>query len=675
MAKRLFPVTLAVNIAVWLIGGIEPAGAQSLSAFGPPPSSRVSLDIRPVRKVEVPVIESTRVCNITVPLIGGGELINADEAALRDSIAHYAEWEQSYQMARSFSSAVPLPTGDLGKTRYFYERRGGVSASAIDIFTRTFLIRNLYSSGKDKDAIAEADKLIAQYNLRPVAHQVDAAEKQTYLTKDALGNAVYFFSTLSRLRTSTNDLDTFKLLIQYLGMRDDLLPTISLFNETDTDKDLVSRAGTLGVEAANGLLGENGRGLIAAAWVSPAEDKNNAYLVVRGEHPLTLQMEVDSAGLPPPPPPTAGTGTAATHPGKGPRRTQGPQGNSGAGNGGDGDFEHIKADNILPARVLVADKARDAYRRFIERQLSRYSSKEMVLYDFQKDEDGALITIANVPNATPVPGTELPPNVRTVRITAAQLDQIKSSPAGTEGELVRQLLPQSSGTALVAYTNPFALRTTSYKEALNSFVFELERSVAVGHIYRDPLSSKTLANVQALSARPVGRGSDYVAYVDDGSFKVKDFSIIQDIKKTLTSAGIQIVTGIPKSVSVGRTKNVIVITAHSDEQLAAFIDSLGKAGAFKGNYVLLNSCETPLTSDIADRIMQTYGAKATFLHEGLIPASKVQDLMVNLATDIKKQPRRSLVDVFSNAVRQVGLNGVWSVCWYLRGTDMSIQYG
>ena len=28
---------------------------------------------------------------------------------------------------RSFSSAVPLPTGDLGKARYFYERRGGGS--------------------------------------------------------------------------------------------------------------------------------------------------------------------------------------------------------------------------------------------------------------------------------------------------------------------------------------------------------------------------------------------------------------------------------------------------------------------------------------------------------------------------------------------------------------------
>ena len=485
MTKYQICALIAFSFAVFFFGNVELLRAQALAAFGPAPKPAIYQQVRPVTETEVKSIMRTRVCNRSIPLLGGGEMKDADEKQLRQSAARYAAWEQEYQTQTILNmgqrSQPVRPHVDVGQAEYFTERRNGVPASLIDIFTRTFLVRTLYATGKDEEAVAEAVKLITQYDLRPAVHQVDQAEKEgTYLSKDALSNAVYFFSTLSKQRLHLTKQEEFKLLMGYLQMRDDILPTISLFNSEDQDEMLLSRAGALGIEAAKGTLGDELKQMVAAAWLSP-ETNDKAYIVLQGKPAVTLELDIDGGGMSPPPPPPTNSAGFSGAPRKGrPHHNQRPQtASTDAGrNNGDGGFQGLEADDVLSATVLVADKARDSYRRFLERQLSRYSSKEMILYDFQKDDDGALITVANPPNATPVPGGELPINVHTIRITTEQLNQVMSEPSASNADLIRQVLPASKDTALVAYTNPFAMRTSTYKELVNSFAFQLQRTSA-----------------------------------------------------------------------------------------------------------------------------------------------------------------------------------------------------
>ena len=177
---------LEVIFAASCLAVIQNACAQSLSAFGPAPPSKLLQQIRPVAQGEFSKIQTERICNKSIPLVGGGELLDADLAKLRESVAKYATWEKEYQKTIVTNSLLAQLAKDPGKQRYFYERSQGVSASTIDIFSRTFLLRNLYSAQNYDEASVEADKLIAQYSLKPISHQVDEAEKGTYLTKEAL---------------------------------------------------------------------------------------------------------------------------------------------------------------------------------------------------------------------------------------------------------------------------------------------------------------------------------------------------------------------------------------------------------------------------------------------------------------------------------------------------------
>lgn len=643
-------------LLAWSIATSSSAVGQTLNAFGAPPLSSNFSQIRSVLEAEERVIHSSRVCNLTVPLVGGANLSGSLET-LTASAALYPKWEADYNRYRLLSEKLP---SDADKRKYFLVRAQGVSADTIDIFTRTFLIRGLWSEGRHDQVVKQADELISKYHLTTAAHQVDQAEKGTYLTRQTSANIISFFSTLSRLKFTSNESERYRILTHYLDIRNDLKSAVSLFHMDDHDDDLLSELGILAVRAAKGELDEPSSNSIRAAWISPDDDKRTAYLIIKGKQANTIEVLLENGGAPPPPPADNNKGRVAAG-GKKPPKNSLPLAKADDREGTDGNFDKISVDDIVSVTVVTAEKAKERYERFVDRQLSRFSTDGMALFDFRMDESGALITIGSPANATPVPGQVVSPNVKRVQITKDQLAQMHASPDAAD-DIVRQLVPASSETALVAYTNPFSLRTTEYRDASNAFSFDLHKSAKSARVYRDPLSARTADNVRALTERLVGRASDYIAYVDDGSFKLSDFNIVQDIKKLLTKAGIRIVAGVPTRPVVSQNKNVIVITAHSDAHLAEFVDALGNAGAFRGNFVLLNSCETPLTSEMADRIMQKHGAKAAFLHQDLIPAAKVQDLLVTLAEDIQQRSKRRLVDVFSSALRNVGLNGIWSIC-------------
>jgi hypothetical protein len=448
-------------------------------------------------------------------------------------------------------------------------------------------------------------------------------------------------------RVANDDTTRFHWLIRYLGVRAQLRSAIELFHSSEIDNGMLTDAAGLAVEAANGKLDEAARKQIAAAWIAEHNGDRKAYIVTTSENRSTIVADLDDdGGAPPGGPPPADAPAPANEP-----------------DDGAGGFRWLSGSSVERADVLAPDEAYEVYRAFVATQLNKHTSNDLVLFDLQSDGGGITISVANsVKFVTDSPEANSK-TIRSVRLTNDQVSELKSGGSDAIREALKPILPTNRSTALVSYSNPFAARENKYSDVIQSFAFELQRLETDARVYRDPLSAQTMSNVRELSHRLLGKGSDYIAYIDDGSFKITDYNIVQDIHKLLTKAGVQVISGVPKSVHKSAApKNVIVISAHSDEELRKFVFALGEAGAFRDNYVILNSCETEISQDIADHLTSAYGARAAFVHQGMIPASRVQDLIADLTRRVQKSGHELLVDTLRQIVRGVGLNGVWTVC-------------
>jgi hypothetical protein len=210
------------------------------------------------------------------------------------------------------------------------------------------------------------------------------------------------------------------------------------------------------------------------------------------------------------------------------------------------------------------------------------------------------------------------------------------------------------------------LHDKSKSSAYRSLVFNLTNSMPEARIYKDLFTKETLSKTVSLSERPQGTPNDYVAIIADESFRVTDWNAIQDITSELADAGVQVLSYRHEKVFLptdGRPKNVIVVTAHSDQQLAKFVDSLGEMGAFRGNYILFNSCGTRLTGSLVEKINQQYGAIATYSYDDVIDRGRVQDFVYELTDAVRNQtePWRGLSGLVQQLTRKNGLRGIWTV--------------
>ena len=107
---------------------------------------------------------------------------------------------------------------------------------------------------------------------------------------------------------------------------------------------------------------------------------------------------------------------------------------------------------------------------------------------------------------------------------------------------------------------------------------------------------------------------DLVAVIAPDSFHVNQ-TAIHNIEDELRGLGVQVIeykAGTVGHWNGGGGKGLVVITGHSSEELAHFVDAVGAAGFFRDNYVLFNSCETPLTREMISAINSKHGALATF---------------------------------------------------------------
>jgi hypothetical protein len=313
--------------------------------------------------------------------------------------------------------------------------------------------------------------------------------------------------------------------------------------------------------------------------------------------------------------------------------------------------------SILSAGIVAAGEAKAAYRRFVDTRLVDYSSSEMALFDIQKDGDSFTVSFAK-PGAdkTGDPAAAL----QRFTLQSAEMKALGAGGALPAGHPMSPFIDQLKDAALVEYSNPFmsADNDNEFRASADQFSFGLQRTLPERQVYRDSLSDQTKSIVSNLGTHLVGDASDYVAIIADDSFKVTDYKIVQNIRSSLAQAGIPIQKGIQGN---NKGKNVILVTAHSDEQFAKFVDALGGAESFKDSYVIINSCETAVTRRIAEKITGQFGAKAAFVYEGKIPAENVSEMIEAMAKTVKEKSKEKLVDFLRALTAAQGLTGIWSV--------------
>lgn len=223
--------------------------------------------------------------------------------------------------------------------------------------------------------------------------------------------------------------------------------------------------------------------------------------------------------------------------------------------------------------------------------------------------------------------------------------------------------------ALVLHLDNNANEDSSQANAADEFAFALQSNFPSARIYRDPLSDETDKRVGKLNHFVVKTPQDLIAVIAPETFGVNQ-TAIHNIEEVLREQGVQVSefqNGSISSWDGGEGKGVIVITGHSNEEMANFIRAVGKAGYFRNNYVLFNSCETELTRKMITQINSEYGAVATFAHQGTIEASKVNlfinDLISRVLANESQQHIRSFGDFLIGSLRKYGLNGLWTLCF------------
>jgi hypothetical protein len=178
--------------------------SQDAGAFGASPAAALYSTIRQLSASEARKINADRVCQKSVPLIGGREVVESSLEDLKNSRDKLASWERDFQQRNVFalSDGNSLST-DKGKHKYFLARKDGVDFKDIDLFISTFITRKLLQDNKYSEVLEETNRLITTYDLKPNFHQVNQAEQATYLTKDTMANITNSTTTWRKIGLRT----------------------------------------------------------------------------------------------------------------------------------------------------------------------------------------------------------------------------------------------------------------------------------------------------------------------------------------------------------------------------------------------------------------------------------------------------------------------------------------
>ena len=260
-----------------------------------------------------------------------------------------------------------------------------------------------------------------------------------------------------------------------------------------------------------------------------------------------------------------------------------------------------------------------------------------------------------------------------IALNAADLARLKSGQPLPDAHLASQALNAQGRKPLLSFGNAFTEKPTTQRDSMDAVLFHLQRAYPNALILRSRLTSVTMTKASALVHHPHPPASDVIAVVPEKeSFKVDDRNIVANIRSSLTGKGM-IVEDVPAGATWswkhGTGKTVLVVTGHSTEALRDYVSYLGEKGVFRDNLVVLNSCGTVVTREIAEAINVEYGAVATMVFQGKIGASDVEDFLISLANGLatpdgqaapQTGPAEFAIDVIRRA-REARLPGLWTV--------------
>jgi len=302
---------------------------------------------------------------------------------------------------------------------------------------------------------------------------------------------------------------------------------------------------------------------------------------------------------------------------------------------------------------LSAGSAAEMFDQYCRRQMAKYESPRMALFRVLKEDDG---------------GFEVAFGDKDLKVSRSDYQLLRSGKALSPDHPLTVMLKDDARTK-VLYSHPLMEKDGAFQRDADDFTYVLQRSYPDVRIVRDPLSEKTEVALNSLTSFAANGVANVQAIVADETFRprVVDYRIIQNIKAYLVEKGMSVTSfsGTGRLPKMARGNGLIVITAHSNEALGKFVQSLGDAGALEGQYVVFNSCQTPLTRKLVADMMSKYGATAVYAPEGKIQVAKVSPFMRSLTDQLANQPGRSFADVLSESIQRNGLNGVWTICYLL----------
>lgn len=567
------------------------------------------------RPIDEAVSTGRRVCIDSYPWLLDEPIGSIEDASPellarnRESVERVIE-EMARRLAAPPIPPPPTPEPELQVLLYLL---GGGSRTQAQLYGDFLCMRALVRDHRDQEAAQFADSIRAARDLKASPVEAEPSDLATYFSEAMLKNAILYYETRARARLVAGSVERAGAFAAWL------------------------LACAEAVDSCRPFLGDPAREIVPAlqplakSWPSGSLSERMSW------HARVREIAAVVKGGP-------GEGTTFF-----------------VGDGGDiatlvGAFVVFESGRIFLARRA---EAQARYREYCHRTIEGQSTRSMQLFHCARDGDGFLVESAGN---------------RTARLSAddysAIVDRNGSLPA--DHPVVRILSAEGTG-ARVQWTSPLMTRGERALKEGDALAFALQRVAPGRPVYRDPLAPDTAERVERLNAFRADGPNDIAAVVDDGSFQVADYRLIQNIEGELAARGVTVRTFDARTRQPwtgGTDKALIVLSGHTSAELQAFLEALGDVGCFRGNYVLLLTCqydpsERPdRTRRMIDTINSRHGARGVFGMEGKVSVDDLEPFLLDLL-DSFRLPGRTFGERVRDALEAHGLNGVWTIC--LRG--------
>lgn len=243
------------------------------------------------------------------------------------------------------------------------------------------------------------------------------------------------------------------------------------------------------------------------------------------------------------------------------------------------------------------------------------------------------------------------------------------------GKVVSAL--RASKKALVLWEHPLAQKRGSevpsgQAEVLHQFASGMNLSYPDLGVYKDPPADDLPERVAALEEARLSETP--IRVIVDLSFGVAHAEPAKKVaEKYMDRPGIEVVYYLDDTPAMKRKASspslTIVITGHSNQQLAQLVRDLGSKGFLKNNFVVFESCGTALTDDLVAEMLGRYGAKAAYHYANPINPDDAAGLLDNMLQRKFKPGVTPLQSVPTKATKELPekkaealIAGAWTIC-------------